>query len=141
MTRRAPEYGPLFVPTAEIVPDQDGRLTLNDWALRIRALNNQWWYDINTGEKLDRNHGELFMLMVSEVAEAMESHRKSLKDEKLPHRQGVDVELVDALIRIFDYAGEHGIDLDAIMREKLVFNLHRSDHKRENRAQDGGKKY
>ncbi len=40
----------------------------------------------------------------------MEGERKDLMDDKLPHRKMAEVELADALIRIFDYAGAYGYD-------------------------------
>src|SRR6185369_4809110 len=45
------------------------------------------------------------MLMVSEIAEAMEGTRKSLMDDHLKHRPMVEVELADAIIRICDFSG------------------------------------
>lgn len=81
------------------------------------------------------------MLIVSEVSEAMEGDRKNLRDDKLSHRKMFDVELADAVIRIFHLAGRMSIPLGEILVEKLVFNTQRSDHKPENRAKEGGKAY
>jgi len=103
------------------------------------AIN--WWRDPATGEDIDRNNGELLMLIVSELAEAMEADRKDLMDDKLPHRKGLEVELADALIRIFDMAGARGLDVGGAIVEKLEFNANRADHKPENRLKAGGKKY
>lgn len=103
-----------------------------------------WWQDLQTGEDLvSRPHvvGEKLMLIVSEVAEAMEGHRKSLNDDKLPHRQMIEVELADAVIRIADLAGALGLDLGGAIAEKMAFNAVRPDHKVENRLLDNGKKY
>lgn len=88
-----------------------------------------------------RNVGELLCLVHSEVSEAMEGHRKNLMDDKLPHRKMFEVELTDVLIRIFDIAGAHKLDLGNTMAEKRVVNSKRPDHKIENRLKDGGKKY
>jgi len=81
------------------------------------------------------------MLIVSEVSEAMEGHRKSLQDDKLPHRKMFDVELADAVIRILHLAGRMDIPIGEILVEKLVYNTTREDHKPENRAKEGGKAY
>jgi len=105
------------------------------------AVAGGWWNDIKTGEPLKRNKGELLMLMVSELAEAMEGERKNLMDDKLPHRRMAEVELADAIIRIMDYAGAHGYDVAGAMDEKLGYNTQRPDHKPENRAKEDGKKF
>jgi NTP pyrophosphatase (non-canonical NTP hydrolase) len=81
------------------------------------------------------------MLTVSELAEAMEGDRKSLKDDKLPHRDMREVELADAVIRLFDLAGAFNMDLGGAIVEKLAFNQHRPDHKKEAREAVGGKAY
>ena len=114
---------------------------LNRCASLCHNDNLKWWTDLETGEFKKRNDGEIFMLIVSEIAEAMEGHRKDLMDDKLPHRKMVEVELADALIRIFDYAGATGLDLGAALLEKREYNLHREDHKIENRKATGGKRY
>lgn len=103
--------------------------------------NATWWRDPATGERIERNKGELLMLIVSEIAEAMEGERKSLMDDKLPHRKMAEVELADALIRIFDYCGAYGYDLNGAFWEKLEYNARRADHKPEARLAAGGKKW
>lgn len=103
--------------------------------------NETWWHDPATGEPLTRNKGELLMLMVSELAEAMEGERKSLPDDKLPHRKMSEVELADCLIRIFDYAGGFGYDIGGAFVEKMAFNRERADHRPEHRIGEGGKKW
>ena len=115
--------------------------TLNQMAAEQHAANATWWHDPATGERLVRNKGELLMLIVSEISEAMEGERKSLMDDKLPHRKMAEVELADALIRIFDYAGAFGYDLDGAVAEKQAFNARRADHKPEARLAANGKKW
>lgn len=100
-----------------------------------------WWHDLNTGEPILRNVGEMLMLCVSELAEAMEGHRKNLMDDKLPHRSMLEVELADAIIRICDLAGGLGLDLPGALVEKMEYNKTRADHKIENRKLPGGKAY
>ena len=110
-------------------------------ACHSAAVRGGWWSDLETGERKQRNKGELLMLIVSEIAEAMEGERKNLIDDHLPHRRMAEVELADAMIRIFDYAGGHGYDLAGALLEKLDYNAKRQDHKPENRAKDNGKKF
>jgi NTP pyrophosphatase (non-canonical NTP hydrolase) len=103
-----------------------------------------WWTDLETGAPIiERPHvvGEKLMLVVSEIAEGMEGHRKNLNDDKLPHRPMIEVELADAVIRIADLAGALGLDLGGAIAEKLAFNANRPDHKPENRRGEHGKKY
>ena|ERR1700749_1176040 len=114
---------------------------LNQYAEECHAANAQWWHDPATGAPLQRNKGELLCLIHSEISEAMEGERKDLMDDKLPHRKMAEVELVDALIRIFDYAGAFGYDLQGAFIEKMAFNASRADHKAEARLRAGGKKW
>jgi len=159
--------------------------TLNDYAAQCHKANAKWWQNIETGEPIRRNKGELIALMHSELSECLEGERKSkdepcphckyhsshylgidleqgrvwqcdkcnrehvgpapseiyLMDDKLPHRRMAEVELADTLIRIFDYAGAYGYDLDGAFREKMAFNAQREDHKHEARRIAGGKQF
>lgn len=107
------------------------------------AFTAGWWSDLHTGEPIDPHAKvpEKLMLIVSEIAEAMEGHRKGLADDKLPHRPMIEVELADAAIRIFDLAGALGFDLGDAIAEKMAFNADRPDHKLANRRAAGGKAY
>jgi len=105
-----------------------------------RAHNNGWWHDLKTGEQVKRPIPECLMLIVTEVAEAMEGHRKDLMDDHLTDRKMLEVELADAVIRIFDLAGGYDLDVAGAIVEKMTYNDNRADHKIENRAKDGGKK-
>lgn len=116
------------------------------------SLDAGWWHDLKTGEsyiKLIRGdsrfgkalYAEKLTLIHSEISESMEGHRKSLMDDKLPHRAMAEVELADAAIRIFDLAGAMGFDLAGALAAKLAYNRQRADHKPENRKATGGKAY
>lgn len=83
----------------------------NKLAKEIHVGNYQWWHDVD-GNRIDRNHGELLMLTVTEVSEACEGIRKNLMDDHLPHRKMVEVELADTMIRILDYAGGFGFEIE-----------------------------
>jgi len=81
------------------------------------------------------------MLIVSEVAEAMEGYRKGLMDDHLPDRPMIEAELADAVIRICDLAGSLNLDLGGAIIEKQQYNRTRLDHSREERAKPNGKKF
>ena len=106
-----------------------------------RTSEAGWWTNLQTGERLDRNVGELLCLVHSEISEAMEGHRKSLMDDHLPDRLMIEVELADAVIRIADLCGALRLDLGGAIDAKLAYNAQRSDHKLEVRRADGGKAY
>lgn len=116
-------------------------MSLNTRAKLAHEANAKWWQNPATGERIERNKGELICLMHSELSEAMEGERKNLMDDKLPHRRMAEVELTDCLIRIFDYAGAFGYDLDGAYSEKMAYNASRQDHTHEARLAAGGKKF
>jgi len=81
------------------------------------AWNAGWWHNIETGEVNPFDINKRASLAHSELSEAMEAFRKDLMDDKLVHRPGLEVELADFLIRIFDCIGflairDHNLDLD-----------------------------
>ena len=137
----APNKGNFMSEYEVVVPEPPYERSLNGFAKLCHEANIKWWYDIHTGALLDRNKGEMLMLMVSEIAEAMEGERKDLMDDKLPHRKMVEVELADALIRIFDYAGAYNMDLSGAFKEKMAYNAVRKDHTKEERSKPNGKKF
>lgn len=126
------------------------------------TANKQWWQDPRTGSLIQRNVGEMLMLVTSELSEAaegspqynivlmevvkilskaLEGHRKGLTDDKLTEYPMFDVEIVDAVIRLLDIAFHLVPSFEAIFFKKTIFNLQREDHKPENRLKEGGKKY
>ncbi|MER9278744.1 hypothetical protein [Mesorhizobium sp. M0522] len=116
-------------------------MDLNEYAHDCHAANQHWWHHPKTGERLERNKGELLCLIHSEISECMEGERKDLMDDKLPHRKMAEVELADALIRIFDYAGAYGYDIEGAVREKRAYNAKRADHQAEARLAANGKRW
>lgn len=102
--------------------------------------SRNWWFDAE-GNPVDRPKGDLIMLMVTELAEAYDDGvRKNIPDEKCPDFSALEVELADALIRIFDFAGGFDLDLAGALIAKRRYNQTRIDHTYEARAAEGGKK-
>lgn len=106
-----------------------------------QASRSAGWYSNLDGTPKERNVGEMLCLIHSEISEGMEGHRKSLPDDKLPHRPMIEVELADALIRIGDLAGYLKLDIGGAVVEKMAYNARREDHKLEARVKAGGKAY
>ena len=101
----------------------------------------------------ERNMGEMLMLAVSELSEALEEHRAGRPAVWHQHRQpcaaqsdglpipadelgscsgapvckpeGVAVELADCLIRCLDTMHSLGVDIDAVVAEKMAYNATR----------------
>ena len=79
----------------------------------------------------DKNFGEVIALMHTELSEAYEEyrHKRGLnetyyeEDGKKPC--GIPSELADVVIRVFDFAGGAGIDLEKIILEKMEYNKNR----------------
>lgn len=110
-------------------------------ATLCNGLSNDagWW---KGEEQPDLKSVCLKLLLIhSEISEAMEGLRKNSNDDHLPHRKMFEVELADAIIRIFDLAGQLDLDLGGAMVEKLIYNQNRKDHKKEARESDNGKKF
>ena len=97
---------------------------LNELRDKCHAMaREKGWY-----EGGDRNIGEQLMLIVTEVAEAMEEHRDGEMKTRfsgIGKPEGFPIEIADILIRCFDLAGFLGIDLDDAVWEKMQYNATR----------------
>jgi len=118
---------------------------LNEAAKNIHALavSKGWWEE-------DRTLPEILMLCVSELSEALEEYRdgrptlyckrkatdneKHLtfdpancepQGEKGEKPYGIAVELADCIIRILDYCGRTGIDIEEALALKHEYNKSR----------------
>jgi hypothetical protein len=125
---------------------QENRDAINRLAAQSHAasLSAGWWPTNAEGEASLENQllvPTKLCLIHSEISEAMEGHRKDLPDDKLPHRKMIEVELADALHRIFDLAGAMKLDLGGAWVEKMAYNAKRADHRPEARSAANGKAY
>jgi len=119
----------------------DLNLKLLQACVHSSSRNAGWWDEVDTIDGLEAITPTKLALVHSEVSEALEGFRKGLMDDHLPHRTMAEVELADVIIRVLDLAGAHDMDLMGAVQEKLQYNWERADHKRENRAAAGGKKF
>lgn len=126
-------------------------MNLNEWAMEIHknAVEHGWWEG-------DRGLPEILMLIVSELSEALEESRAGrpmewhgcmlnqgnpcmqkelgceddFKEETCTYcmvkPEGIAVEVIDALIRILDWCGKVGIDVERLVREKHEYNKTRA---------------
>lgn len=92
-------------------------MKLNELARAVHADHRLWWQDPKTGQRIDRNKGELLALIASELSEALEGERKDLMDDHLPHRKMAEVEMADAVIRILDFSG--GFDIPLSLPDRM----------------------
>lgn len=80
------------------------------------AVKHGWW-------ESSRSTGEVLMLMVTEIAEAMEAYREgNPESEKIPGFSKIEEELVDVFIRILDFAERSGFDIEGALAAKIVYN-------------------
>lgn len=72
------------------------------------------------------NHEQKLILMISEICEGLDGMRGAawpgIKDDKLPKRPMLEVELADTVIRIMNYATHCGLDVAGAIVEKAAFN-------------------
>jgi len=100
----------------------------------MNAVEHGWWEE-------ERSFGEIIALCHSELSEALEEYRDGKQevyckgvdicdrdcsectlpiDMKKP--EGIAVELADCIIRILDYCGAAGIDIDEVIKLKHEYN-------------------
>ncbi len=86
-------------------------MTIKQWIdLCYKTAKEKGWWDF------ERSDGELIALMHSELSEALEALRNDCDKE------AVAEEFADCCIRIFDYCGARGIDLEAALKKKAEKN-------------------
>ena len=82
-------------------------------AIHKTAREKGWWDE-------PRETGTCFMLMVTELAEAMEGYREgNPHSDKIAPFSQIEEELADVIIRILDYAEHNSFEIEkALMAKK-----------------------
>ena len=80
------------------------------------AKSKGWW-------EYPRETGTCLMLMMSELAEAMEGYRDgNPASEKIPPFSQIEEELADVIIRILDYAEHNSFEIGPAVAAKMAYN-------------------
>ena len=120
----------LLMVSSPFVNPTDAYFAIAALSNHIHALNvlKGWWSDPATGARKERNVGEVLMLCVSEIAEAIDSVRVPpdhipgqildpakcfLPDDHLPELPGMAVEIADFIIRVCDASAGYQWDIAA----------------------------
>lgn len=97
-------------------------ISINLFASQVHqnAIDHGWWTE-------KKSVGDICALMHSEVSEAFEEYRNGkpmhyIVDGK---PEGVAVELIDVVIRVFDYLASEKIDIEKLLIEKHQYNITR----------------
>ena len=109
-------------------------MSLNSLSKEIHknAVEHGWWDE-------ERSFGEIIALCHSELSEALEEYRSNRpfeyvndfeNDEMITNPNGFDgrkpegmaVEMADCIIRILDWCGKEGVDIDGVIHRKMEYN-------------------
>ncbi len=125
-------------------------MNINELAKEVHqnAVKHGWWDE-------NRTFGDIIALCHSELSEALEEHRKGHESKEIYYHciyhdtrlkcpdkfdgcqygknigcnerkaEGIPIELADCIIRILDYCGHEGIDIEHAIQIKHEYNKNR----------------
>lgn len=101
--------------------DGGKEMKINDFMQEVHenAVAHGWWDE-------ERTFGDIIALCHSELSEALEEYRKGYEVDEMYYKgfkpEGVSLELADCIIRILDYCGHEGIDIENAIKIKHKYN-------------------
>ena len=126
MDDHLPEFPMFQVEIADFV------IRCLDWLGSKKWDDYDFWMDNSFDDKVD--------FLAQMHAQVTNAYQLS-KDPHYKDKKNVTSSIAHAVAYSFKFADEDGFNLHEIILKKVEYNLHRADHKRENRAKANGKKY
>lgn len=116
-------FGETLIETLNAFGNKDTEIcSINQMAYEIHqnAKAHGWWDE-------ERSFGEIIALCHSELSEALEAYRngETLEWNNNGKPDGMAVEMIDCVIRIFDYLAKENVDIERIITEKHRYNISR----------------
>jgi hypothetical protein len=115
------------------------QVELADFVIRcLDWLGSMNWLDYDFLVVMRKSNSVEF---IADMHHAVSTSYNLMNDPYYRNRDAPMRVIASAVVYCFDHAELKGFDLLKIILEKVEYNKHRADHKRENRDKEGGKKY
>ena len=114
----APKQAEDYYPSDWVLSEAPyGYMTAKAIDIHLNSKAHGWWDE-------ERSTAETIALCHSELSEALEEARNGnpLYYEENGKPEGIATEMIDCVIRIFDYLAYEGVDIDDVLAKKMKYN-------------------